>query len=525
MSEEAVSDRSEDAAETKPSTSDSDLSKLMSSATLVIVGQVLYSISNLVERSLVANVLSAEAYGQVGIGLSILTIGTTLGLVGSQAGVARYLSRFSDDADRRGVIVTGGVIALIGSAVVSVGLYFNLDLLASYLLDEGDSTQLLGLFVLAIPVVAVLKTGIALIRGMENTIYRTYAEQLVYPGLRLLLLAVFLVGFGWGIAAAGYAYLASAAVSAVVALILFQRLFEVRGPFRTNFGEMLAYSAPLVFSGFASMLLSRSDTLMIGIFRSNVEVAYYEAAFPLATGLSMFLGAFGFMYFPIISRLDSEDRIGEVNTTYKLTTKWVFLLTFPVFLLLFTFPDDVLRIIFRPEYAEAGFALSILSVGFFSQAATGRCTETLSAFGKTRAIFVINSSSFLLNLGLNLFLIPRHGFVGASVASAIAYTTLNGVSVLVLWRWFGITPFSSASTRTFLVLPVMLIPPFFLLARTISLSPFAMGALIVIMPLLSLVVYFAGGCAEAEDRLAVDIVENKLGRTLPLVDRILPPKE
>lgn len=525
MSEETRSDRSEDADGTDSSASDGNLSKLMSSATLVIVGEILYSVSTLAERVLIANVLSSEAYGQVGIGLSVLTIGATLGVFGSSAGVARYLSRVTDDVNRRGVAVTGATIAIVGSVTISAVLYLNLDLLASYLLDEGDSTRLLGLFVLTIPVVSLVAIGVGSIRGMENTIYRMYARQIIYPGVRLSLLSVLLVGLGWGVAAAGYAYIVSAAVTVIVALLLFGRLFEIRGPYRTNFREMLSFSAPLVFSELSGTLLTRADTLMLGFFRTNAEVGYYAAAYPLAGGLSLFLGAFGFMYLPIISRLESEDRLDEANDTYKLTTKWGYLLTFPAFLLLFTFPDDVLGIVFQPEYEVAALTLSILCVGKLSSVATGQCTETLSALGRTKVIFLINGAALALNLGMNIVLIPQYGLVGAAVAYAISSITLNGTTVLALWRWFGITPFSSASARTFVVLPIVLIPPFFLLARTISLSILTMAALIVIIPLCSLVVYFAGGCAEGEDRIAVTMVEDKLGRSLPLVDRIFPPRE
>ena len=527
MSEDVTStsaERENDRTESDGTATDSDLSKLMSSATLVIAGQMLYSVSNLVERAIIANFLSTEAYGQVGIGLSLMFIGSTVGILGFQSGIPRYISRFTDDSEIRGAVLTGIAVSTTTSVLVAGAMYLNTDLLASYLLDPGDSTELMKLFILTIPVVTMLRIGASSIRGLENTLYRTYAEQLVYPGTRLLLLIVFL-GLGWGIAAAGYAYVISAAVSAVIAFALFQRLFSMRGPFRTSFREMLSYSLPLVLSGLATQLLTKADTLMVGYFQTNVDVAYYEAAFPLATGLQLFLGAFGFLYFPLISRLDSEDRMGEVNSMYQLTTKWVYLLTFPVFLLLFAFSSDVLRIVLRPEYTAAGLALSILSIGYFTQAAAGRCIETLSAFGRTRMIFLINGSSFLLNFGLNIFLIPRYSFLGAAVASAVAFIFMNSATVFVLWREYSVTPFSTHSVRTFVALPITLIPPALLISEVVSLTVPTFLLSIVLAPLASLVVYIAARCTEVEDRIVVDLVEDKLGRSLPFVDRVIPGNE
>ena len=517
-------DRDDEPAESNSTSADNNLSKLMSSATLVMAGQMLYSVSNLVERAVIANVLSTEAYGQVGIGLSLLFIGTTVGLLGIQSGIPRHISRFTEGSQIRGAVFTGLTVSLCWSLLVAGTMYLNTDLIASYLLDPGDSTELLKLFIVAVPLVVLLRVGTSAIRGMENTLYRTYAEQLVYPGARLLLLVVFLA-LGWGIVAAGYAYIASAAIGALVAFGLFGRLFSIRGGFETNYREMLSYSIPLVLSGLATQLLTKADTLMLGYFQTNVAVAYYEAAFPLATGLQLFLGAFGFLYFPLISRLDSEDRLDEVNNMYELTTKWVYLLTFPVFLLLFAFSSDVLRIVLRPEYAAAGLALSVLSVGYFTQAAAGRCIETLSAFGRTRLIFLINGSSFLLNLGMNLYLIPRYSFLGAAVASAVAFVFMNGLTVGALWWIYGVNPFSPRFVRTCLALPVALVPPALVVSNEIALTLPTFILAIALLPVLSLVVYFAAGCAEAEDRIVVDLVENKLGRSLPFVDRLFPARE
>ena len=521
MTEETVSDAGEGAGEAAD-TGDSNLSMLLSSATLVMVGQVFYSVSNLVERALIANSLSQAAYGQVGVGLSVLTVGTTFGLVGVEAGTSRYLSRYTDESERRGVLVTGGTVGVVGSVVVAAALYLNLDRLASLL--QAENTELLGLFVLAIPLVAMLKLAVSFLRGVENTLYRTYAQHFIYPGMRIILVFVMLSA-GWGIAAAGYAYIAAAAIAAAVAFGLFTRLFDVRGAFETHYRTMFTYSAPLVFSGFATTLLSKADTLMVASLRGPTEVALYDAAYPLAAGLTMFLGAFGFMYFPLVSRYDSEDRLDEVDEAFKLTTKWTYLFTFPVFLLFFVFSADVIAIVFTPDYREAGVALSVLAFSFFVVAATGRCTETLSAFGKTRTILVINASTLALNLGLNLVLIDRLGFVGAAVASAVAYIGMNLVYVVVLWRWFGISPFSAATVRTFVALPAVLLPPFLLIARWVRLSPLTLALLIVLLPILTLVVYVGTGCTEAQDRVAVDLIEDKLGRSLPLVDRFVPPRE
>jgi O-antigen/teichoic acid export membrane protein len=497
------------------------ISKLASSATLVAFGSLLYSMSNLVERVVIARFLSVDAYGQVAIGLTVLSLGMTAALLGFGQGVPRYMSRLDDEADVRGAWVTGLAIAGGMAVVVAGGLFIAAEPLSGLLLGENPDPDLLRLFALAVPFVVVLEIGVGAVRGMENTRFRTYARDLLYPGVRLGLLVGLLV-VGLDVYAAGAAYVAAAAVAAVVVHLLFNRLLPLVGPVDTRPREMLAFSLPLVVSAVVGALLTRVDTLMIGALRTTAEVGLYSAAFPLATGLQLFLGSFGFMYMPLASRLDASGDLGELNRMYRLTTKWVFVLTFPVFTLLAVFPGDVLGVAFGSEYVGAASVLTVLAVGFFTQAATGRSTETLLALGLSTYALGINVVTFTANIAVNLVLIPEYGIIGAAVASAGSFITMNGITYVVLRRKFGITPFSTYSTRTFLVLPLTLLAPAVALSWVGDFSLAGLAVIGLALAAATVVVVSVTGCLQAEDRILVDLVEGKLGRELPFIRRYLP---
>ncbi|WP_135536955.1 flippase [Halostella pelagica] len=503
------------------SVEESDLSSLLSSATLVFFGSVLGSVSKLVERIFIARVLTTDAYGEVSLGIAVMSISVTVGLVGLDQGIARYVSRFEDDRDVRGVWITGLVIAITLALLLTAALVVFLDETHQLLFDQARSRGLLLVFVAAIPFVVGLKVTVGAIRGLENTIYRTYSYDIIYRGMRILLV-VGLLYAGYGIVAAGYAYLAAAIGALIAAHYLLNRLFPLFGPFRTHTREMLTFSAPLVLSTLLTLLLTKADTVMLGFFRSSHQVALYSAAYPLANGLPVILASFGFLYLPLASRLDVDDKTQEINEIYKVTTKWIFIVTFPLFVTFVAFPSDMLTLVFGEEYAQASLALIILSSGFFVQAAYGRSLDTLSALGYTNYILLANVFAFTLNIVLNLLLIPMYGFLGAAIASAASYTLLNVVQYVVLRGLFGISPFSKWVQRTFLVLPLTVLPAAIAASTVVSLTYVTLPLVPAVIGIVSVGLVSVTGCLQPEDKLPLELIEDALGITLPFIWRFVP---
>jgi len=501
-----------------------EVDSLLSSATLVFFGAVLSSASGLIERVILARVLSQANYGEVNLGITILMLGVTVATFGFYQGIPRYMSRFDTEEDIRGAWFTGLIVGL-GIAVVLAGtVLLTRGFVFSILFENPDSNRLLVVFVLAIPLLVGQRLGIGGIRGMEQTLYRIYTKDLLYPVGRILLLGVFL-WLGFGLLAAGLAYLLAIATTFVVAVYLLNRLLSLRGPVRFHWSEMTRFSAPLMLSTIIVTLLLRTDTLMVGFFQPSTDVGLYTAAYPLAQALSIIISSFGFLYLPLASRLDAVDSHDELDQIYTLTTKWIFIVTFPAFVVFVAFPGDVLAIFFGDQYAVAAGAFTVLALGFFTNAAAGRCRETISALGYPKYNLAINAVAFGLNLVLNLILIPRYSFFGAAVASATAYLITNVLAIVVLKRRFDITPFSRHSFRVYVLLPILLLPVSLGASRVFTLSVLSLLIALAGVGVVSLIVVVAVGGVQAEDVLLVSFLEEQLGREIPLVRKYIPENE
>lgn len=500
-----------------------DLSKLLSSASLVFVGAIISSTASLLERVVVARLLAPDPYGEFSIALAIFTLSTTLGVAGFTQGVPRYMARFENPVDVRGAWLTGLVISVILSSAITIALILGAPVIVPGLFESTAALWVYYAFAITIPLYSCFVIGVGAIRGLENTLYKILTQDLGYPLLKLGLLAIFLT-LGIGLVGTGLAYLGAIVAVVVLTYMFLNRLILLPGPFRLHTRTMTAFSLPLIVSTIMSVLLTRTDTLMLGYFRSSSEVGIYNAAYPLAGILTVVLGAFGYMYLPVASRIDSEEE-GSVERVYEVTTKWIYLIIFPAFVTLLVFPHQIVSIVFGTEYSAGGAALSILAIGFFTNAAVGRNRETLSALGATTFILVSNVVAFIINFVLNLVLIPLYGFMGAAVASASSFVALNFVVYLFLRSQFGITPFNRRSKRVFIALPVVLIPVGFLVQVIIPSTVPGVFVFVCMMTVLTIVLVVVIQGLEPEDEVIIDFVEDTTGLHIPIVRDYIPNKE
>lgn len=502
------------------------LTTVVSSGSLVLVGSLFGSFSKLLEQIIIARLLSPYAYGQVSVGLAVMSLGLTLSIAGCDQGIPRFMSRFEDIRHVRGIWLTGLFISGIITLIVTAILLLRIEWVIETLFDDAVPPRLVAVFVLAIPVLVGQELGVGAIRGFENTIYRTYSRDLFYNGFRLGLLVVLLLA-GVGVFAAGYAYLVAGAVGFLTIHVFLRRLLPLWGEFRSHMQDLLWFSLPLLFSAAVSKLLSRIDTVMLAAYLNSGSVGVYNVAYTLALGLGVIFSSFGFIYLPLASRLDSSGKYREINRVHKLTAKWTVLLGFPVFLTFVAFPTDVVRAVFGNEYVQPGVGtvLAILSTGFFVSGVAGYCQNALAGFGYTRSILVVNLIAAVANIVLNFVLIPTYGIVGAAVASALSFATLNWIAFVFLWRVEQISPFSRFTVKMFVLLPLVLLPPTLALSRVVSLNLLTIPVFVVVAELASVVLAAVTGCFQAEDEIPLKHIESRLGFHIPFIRKYIPQNE
>ena len=184
--------------------------------------------------------------------------------------------------------------------------------------------------------------------------------------------------------------------------------------------KLIKLAWPLSLESFVWIIYSQIDRLLIGYFLSPVDVGVYGAAWSIAALLSFIPQSFTFLALPIFSNFMSKNRIADLKTAFNKLAKTMFGISLPILICLMVLSKEVLIILYGIEYSTGSIALSILALGVFSECIMGPVSECLVSAGKTRAPLIATSIGCLINIILNILLIPKYGIIGAAVGTFTA---------------------------------------------------------------------------------------------------------
>lgn len=321
-------------------------------------------------------------------------------------------------------VVVVGVIAVLAQWIS--GSYFNHPSAALVLLVQSSGMLLLPFETLFL------------------SIFQGYQEMGWYGSVNLARMAsvvVFTVIFLWlglGVVSPALAYLSWYFVAiAVYTPVVFRRLLP--GFFDADYRitkdlvrGLFAFGLPVIFSSVAGVVVAYTDTLSLTWLRSLEEVAVYNVALPTASVLWFFSAGLAIVLFPITSELWERRYHEHLKDGIELVYRYAFMLIAPLALALSVFPEVVIATLFGPGFESGAPILRLLSIGAILFT-FGRVNEAFfSGLGVPKVNFRIVCAGAIVNLALNLALVPRFGMMGAAIATVACFGVIFGMGLINL---------------------------------------------------------------------------------------------
>lgn len=488
--------------------------QLFKGGSILLVGLVFQLGISFFAKLIVARELSLSEFGGVALGMTMASVAATLCLVGMQEGVGRFLPRYDEKVDRRGVLISAFTLALPAGITVGTLLLIVAPWVASELFNSPEVTPVLRVFAIVVPLIVTHRLVMSTVQGNQQSLPKVLIENILRPLTRFIAIGVVIV-IGISSVRIAWAYFAGWALPVVVGIVYIIRytpLFNFRTHAETRRREMLKFSIPLLFSAALSLVFNDLDTLLLGYFsESPAPVGIYNAVYPLGNLLTTALIAFGFIFMPVISELHGDGDLDQVRRLSQVVTKWVFMTTLPVFLVLVAFPRRTISLTFGAKYASGETALAVLSVGFFIHAVFGLNRETVISLGETRVKMYADFGAAVANLLLNFLLIPQYGPLGAAVATSLTFIGMNIALSAYLYRRATIVPFNAAILRPASVGIGSFIVVYTIIRTMFSPTiPVMIGGFTVFVIIYWIAILQLGGIEE-EEILIVESIEERFG--------------
>jgi O-antigen/teichoic acid export membrane protein len=389
------------------------------------------------------------AVGEYTLGWAFLTVVGLVALWGFQPALTRFVTVHLADRDParvRGTIRFGLGTAL-GLSLVLAGLVAVLADPISALFDHRLPVSELRLVAITLPGATLRDASLSATQGWRSQRAFAFIGWIFEPILRLALTSL-AIAFGWGVTGIFAAIPIGAwSAAALAVLSLRSRLRSVeRVHPRVDVRDFLRFSTMSWGIVMASVGLIWADTLILGVLSSAQKVGVYNVATRLVNLAVFVIVPVNAAVAPQFAHLLHRGERGPLGHAYSTTTRWILLLSMPAFVLLLVFAKDLLHI-FGDEYGAGAAVTMILAVGQLLNAGTGPCGTLLNMSGRVRMNMYNNIGVLVVNIGLNLALIPKFGITGAAVAWSVSLAVVNVARVVEVQVIFGVMPFARATLK------------------------------------------------------------------------------
>ncbi len=174
------------------------------------------------------------------------------------------------------------------------------------------------------------------------------------------------------------------------------------------------------------------DSLLLGGLTNLQQVGLYSSAYRLLTALLGIYYLLTTSLYPRMAEVAPENRSGEKLRLYLVG---VFLAGILPALLVAHFSREIIVGIYGQHFAQGAPMLALLILALPLDFVTSFCGVAMVAWGMSKRVLIATGTAAAVNIGANVYLIPRYGGLGASWATLISYMALLIVMLAMLpWR-------------------------------------------------------------------------------------------
>lgn len=396
---------------------------------------------------LLARVLGAHEYGIYAYVMAWINILILVNKLGWDGTIIRYLPAYVANNEwpiARGLLRKGNQIVLIAGAVIVLGLIQYVSL-SKDLPSHQTKSFLVGALIIPLTALGLLRS--APLRAFKQVILAQLPEGILKPVFAFVGVLL-LYSLGEKAPLASYSAVGiqlTVAVGVFLLTVWFSHkhtpaaLKQADSVYRTP--EWIRYTFSIFFIGSMHLVLNRTDLVMIGWFRGTTEAGIYAVASRIAGLMTFGLAAVNFVIVPMISEFYSRNMHSELARVLQLGIRGIVLISVPLALLLIVSGKFILTF-FGNEFIAGYHALMILSVAQCFNALAGPVDHLMTMTQYQHKAAVVFGASALLNIVLNLLLIPHFGIEGAAIATAAAILFWNITFMILMSRHLNLTPFT-----------------------------------------------------------------------------------
>lgn len=380
------------------------------------------TIINFIVTIAIAKALGTDEFGKLSYALAIMSILSGLTRFGMEGVVIREAgsNKFYEK------LISNSILLLL---TVSVLLLFIFIIIIQISIDDTSLRWLIQLTSLALIFqsflviewvfqglakmnkLAWVKTLVLLLTGGLKIYFATYHFDIIYIGLMYILDYI------------------------LIAIFLFWVMFKDKdiefskiSIDTTYFKFLFKEGLPLIFATISSVLLLKTDQVMIGYFLDNTSIGIYAAASKLYEGMLMIPAMAAVALMPVLiekKKLSADKYVHFLGITLRLFV----LSTAIISTIIIVYDEQLIYMLFGKEYINATSVLSILCIALPFAAIGTFSNRFLTIEGDQKQYAKRITYGVFINIIFNFILIPTYGIIGSAYATLLTMFLIHFVFI------------------------------------------------------------------------------------------------
>lgn len=358
--------------------------------------------------------------------------------------VLRFVSQYQVKEEwglLRGIVRSSWLMTILASLLISL-LAAGVILLLNYYHPFAYATPLL-IGIGLIPLQALVNLQLETARAAKDVTLAYAPSKIIWPvllvcGAFLVLETTHSLTGNLAIAIAQIALLAAVLLQLGLLSLKLNKEFQASKPVYA-IREWLGVAFIVLLQYGCFIILSKSDTIMVGSILGAEEAGMYGAAVKTAEWVSFVLTIVNIVAAPSFAALYAKDDIEGLQKVVSTVAVWIFWPSLAICLFLIAFSQPVLGI-FGSEFIAANWQLKILVLGRLLSAWCGSVGYLMVMTGHQNKSLPVFIYATLLNIVLNAIAIPLIGAVGAAIATAFCSALWNIWLSFLVVKYVGVNP-------------------------------------------------------------------------------------
>lgn len=413
-------------------------SETLSDLRRVISSSGFYAAGNLLNRGLAfillpvyTRFLDQDEYGSLELLNSLTGILFAVLLLGLPSAVTKCYHRDASSPEERASILPTAM--LLDLPVLLAGgllLFVFAEPLGRLTIGTAGTAPLIRLVAVTTILSSLFTIVLASFRAREKA-FAFVLLNLCQFGPAMMLNIVLVVVFGLGVQGVLWGNLASFAVALAIALWAARRGLSLRLN-RRLIRPLLLFGAMVLPASLAAWIMGLSDRYVLRIFVSLDEIAIYAVGYKIGMILHvLFVWPFQLAW-PAVS-FSISHRQGHQHS-YAVVLTYFSLALVSGWLALSLIARPGLELVTGQGYGNAYRIVPWVALGYVFMGIHFCVSPGIHIAEKTKYLPILFGLAAALNLGLNLLIVPRFGFMAAAWSTAVTFLVL-AVATALLSQW------------------------------------------------------------------------------------------